>query len=173
MALPAVWIERRFEFPFNADVYPSVLMRLRGTPARLEELLAGAPDEALRRRPAEGKWSPLEHSGHLVTIERLWDLRVTDFLSGAGVLAAADMSNAATFEADWNAVEAAAVPRRFREARRATLARLDTLAADDFSRTALHPRLGVPMRLVDALYFVAEHDDHELAWIFELLRTGG
>jgi hypothetical protein len=28
------------------------------------------------------------------------------------------------------------------------------------------------MRLVDHLYFVAEHDDHHLARIWELLQTG-
>lgn len=39
-----------------------------------------------------------------------------------------------------------------------------------FARAILHPRLKKPMRLVDHLYFVAEHDDHHLAFIWELLR---
>jgi hypothetical protein len=26
-----------------------------------------------------------------------------------------------------------------------------------------------PMRLVDHLYFVAEHDDHHLAWIWQMM----
>jgi hypothetical protein len=30
-------------------------------------------------------------------------------------------------------------------------------------RTLLRPRLKTPMRLVDHLFFVAEHDDHHLA----------
>ena len=33
----------------------------------------------------------------------------------------------------------------------------------------LHPRLKQPMRLVDHLYFVAEHDDHHLAKIWEMI----
>jgi hypothetical protein len=37
-------------------------------------------------------------------------------------------------------------------------------------KTSLHPRLNKPMRLVDSLYFVAEHDDHHLAIISNLLR---
>jgi hypothetical protein len=39
-----------------------------------------------------------------------------------------------------------------------------------FSRTALHPRLGTPMRLLDHVLFIAEHDDHHLARISWLLR---
>jgi hypothetical protein len=40
---------------------------------------------------------------------------------------------------------------------------------DDYiSRSLLRPRLQQPMRLVDRLYFVAEHDDHHLARIWEL-----
>jgi hypothetical protein len=39
-----------------------------------------------------------------------------------------------------------------------------------FARTMLHPRLKQPMRLVDHLYFVAEHDDHPLAFIWGLLN---
>jgi hypothetical protein len=36
----------------------------------------------------------------------------------------------------------------------------------------LHPRLKQPMRLVDHLYFVAEHDDHHLATIREMMEAG-
>jgi len=35
---------------------------------------------------------------------------------------------------------------------------------------SVHPRLQQPMRLVDSLYFVAEHDDHHIAKISGLLR---
>jgi hypothetical protein len=35
----------------------------------------------------------------------------------------------------------------------------------------VHPRLGTPMRLVDMMFFVAEHDDHHLATITELARA--
>jgi hypothetical protein len=38
-------------------------------------------------------------------------------------------------------------------------------------RTMLHPRLKQTMRLVDHLYFVAEHDDHHLAHILELVGS--
>ena len=46
---------------------------------------------------------------------------------------------------------------------------LRDLAAADLERAARHPRLGTPMRVVDLAYFVAEHDDHHLARLRELL----
>ena len=51
-------------------------------------------------------------------------------------------------------------------------ASLQLLAADDAvqTRTATHPRLGTPMRLIDLALFVAEHDEHHLATI-TALRT--
>jgi hypothetical protein len=35
--------------------------------------------------------------------------------------------------------------------------------------TSLHPRLKVPMNVIDLAYFVAEHDDYHLVRISELL----
>ena len=48
---------------------------------------------------------------------------------------------------------------------------LSELEDVSFARTTLHPRMKKPMRLVDHLYFVAEHDDHHLARIWEILKT--
>jgi hypothetical protein len=170
MAAPPIWAERKFSFDFPVELYPNVLMRLRGTPGRLAELLGGADEARVRRRPAAGKWSALERAGHLIEIERLWEKRVGEYLAGADALTPADMSNAVTTAADYNTRELADVLAGFRAARTAFVARLDALAPADFARTALHPRLKVPMRLVDGLYFTAEHDDHELAWMRELVR---
>jgi uncharacterized damage-inducible protein DinB len=172
MAAPITWSTRSFSFDFPVDVYPSILMRLRGTPARMEELLGAADDARLRQRPAEGKWSALERCGHLVEVEALWHTRIGEYLAGADTLSPADMHNRSTFEADFNSQPADAVLAAFREARESLLELLDSLAPADFARVATHPRLKVPMRLVDGLYFSAEHDDHELAWVWELLRGG-
>jgi hypothetical protein len=48
---------------------------------------------------------------------------------------------------------------------------VEELDASLFTRAIPHPRLKTPMRLVDHLYFVAEHDDHHLARIWELVNT--
>jgi hypothetical protein len=38
-------------------------------------------------------------------------------------------------------------------------------------RTGLHPRLNQPMRVIDLILFIAEHDDHHLARITELKQA--
>ena len=58
----------------------------------------------------------------------------------------------------------------FRKARSLLTDRLTQLEPALFSRSIPHPRLKTPLRLVDHLYFVAEHDDHHLARIWELLK---
>ena len=47
--------------------------------------------------------------------------------------------------------------------------RAGALPAEAFVTSMLHPRLKQPMRLVDHLFFAAEHDDHHLAVIWELI----
>ena len=59
----------------------------------------------------------------------------------------------------------------FASQRRAFLDRLEPLDVDTFARTVLHPRLKVPMRLVDMCVFIADHDDYHLARITELSRA--
>jgi hypothetical protein len=36
-----IWFERKFEFSFPVELLPNLCARLRGTPARLEEVLHG------------------------------------------------------------------------------------------------------------------------------------
>jgi hypothetical protein len=41
MSQAPIWFERRFEFSFPVEWLPNLCARLRGTPARLEEVLHG------------------------------------------------------------------------------------------------------------------------------------
>jgi len=163
----ALWFSRKFTFDFPVELYPNLRVRLRGTPARLEEITRGVPFEALTRA-AEGAWSMQENAGHLWDLEELWARRIEDFAARAERLAAADLTNAKTHNARHNDRPLAQILAAFRAAREAWLERIEGLNPADFGRTALHPRLNQPMRLVDHLYFVAEHDDHHLARIWEL-----
>ena len=165
----AIWFEREFKFDFPAELYPNLLARLRGAPVRLEELTRGLTQAQLVSKP-DGRWSAQENAGHLLDLEPLWASRVKDFLAGAETLTAADLTNRRTDEADHNAHEFADILAEFRAQRGEKLRQLEELEAGDFSRAALHPRLKQPMRLVDHLFFVAEHDDHHLARIWELSR---
>ena len=164
------WFERKFAFTFPVEQYPNLLVRLRGTPARLEEMLRSVMTnaDALVGAPPK-KWSVQEHAGHLLDLEPLWMARVDDFLTGRDTLAAADPGNRKTHEANHNARALPEILTGFRTVRLRWVAQLGTCEPDVFARTSLHPRLKQPMRLVDHLYFVTEHDDHHLATIWELI----
>jgi hypothetical protein len=56
----------------------------------------------------------------------------------------------------------------FRVARTSLMEVVLSLDSSFFRQAIRHPRLQTPMRLIDHLYFVAEHDDHHLARIWEL-----
>ena len=169
MSQVPIWFERKFKFDFPAEQYPNLCVRLRGTPARLEEMLRDVPRDVLTSRPGE-KWSPQEHAGHLLDLESLWMARVDDFLKSVEVLTAADLTNRKTHEASHNAQSIAAILAAFRGARFTLVARAATLPPEALRKTILHPRLQQPMRLVDHLFFAAEHDDHHLAKIWELVH---
>lgn len=163
------WTDRRFNFDFPAGIYPEMIERVRGTPARLEELVNGLAPETLTSQ-ADGRWSMQENAGHLLDLESLVSQRVDEYLAGNAALHAADMSNRKTYEASHNEVPINTILNAFRAARGELVARLERLDADLFARSALHPRLNVQMRLVDMLFFQAEHDDYHLARISELKK---
>lgn len=162
------WIERRFTFDFPTGVFPGIIERLRGTPARIAQLIHGVPHAMLIRRDGE-RWSVNEHIGHLIDLDELDHQRLDDYLASAPRLAAADMSNRRTHEAGYNDVAASTILDYFRARRSDLVGRLELLAEEQIARSALHPRLNLSMRVVDWAYFVAEHDDHHLARMRELL----
>lgn len=98
-------IERKFAFDMPLSMFPNVLERLRGTPARAEERVVGV------------------------------------------------------------------APSRLRERRREFVTRLEDVPDEAIGRSAHHPRLQQPMRILDLMVFAAQHDGHHLARIMELLRT--
>ncbi len=166
------WLDYQWRFDQPVAMFRATCERLRGGPVRLEELLRDAGATATER-PATGKWSAQEHAGHLAAVERLWQTRIREYLAGATRLTAADMSNRATEQANFNELALDDVLRRFRTARADTMRKLDPLSLHDAGRVAHHPRLDRSMRLLDLCLFAAEHDDHHLALIHTLLAAGG
>jgi len=163
------WVERKFEFNLPVGVFPSVVERLRGTPARLEELVRALPPHVLTAKP-DGGWSIQEHAGHLLDLDELHEGRLEDYAQRLSTLRPADMSNRKTHEADHNAARIEDLLARFRAARTSFVRRLEALTEDEVALSALHPRLNQPMRVIDMALFVAEHDDHHLATITELSK---
>jgi hypothetical protein len=162
--LPEDWLEKQFTFALPLGAFLAVLERVRGTPARLDELVGGLPPAILTVRRGDA-WSIQEQVGHLADLEALHEARLDDYRAGRAVLQAADMTNRRTYAANHNAVPIAHLLARFRAVRAAFVARLADMDAAMVGRTALHPRLNTPMRVIDLAQFVAEHDDHHLASI--------
>ncbi|HEX2092623.1 MAG TPA: DinB family protein [Longimicrobiaceae bacterium] len=164
------WTSRTFSFDLPAGVFPAVLERVRGTPARAAALVAGVPEEVLGTR-IRGGWSAKEHVGHLDDLHALDERRLGEFLARAEVLTAADMTNRRTEEARHNGTPTARLVEGFRARREALVLRLERLSEQEVEITSMHPRLRRPVRLIDWVYFVAEHDDHHLARAREALRA--
>jgi uncharacterized damage-inducible protein DinB len=162
------WIERKFEFNFPVGLFPVIIERLRGTSFRLEAMVSNMPDEKLNKK-SDKKWSIKEQVGHLYDLEALWYGRIEDFLEGKKELRPADMSNFVTNSANHNSKTIAELLWLFDDARNKLINKVKNIDESKAAMTALHPRLKQPMRLVDSLFFVAEHDDHHLTKIRDML----
>ena len=144
------WFGRRFDFNFPIARFPNICVRLRGTPARLEEILKDAATDLFTAKP-DGKWSAQEHAGHLFDLEPLWMARVEDFLTDGDTLTVADLTNRKTDEANHNS---------------RTLREIAMQGADAFYKGEVAKRMvadlhahGNAMKLSDmARYFAAERD---------------
>lgn len=162
------WFERTFTFDLPIWMYPNIVERLRGTPARLEDRVRFLPQEILTRRDGD-KWSIQEHVGHLLDLGSLDIARLDDYAMNREVLQPADRENRKTYAANPNANAIENILEAFREERMEFVRRLDQFDEEFIVRIALHLRLKAPMRVLDFAFFVAEHDDHHLASITELI----
>ena len=169
MVQSIAWFQRQFSFDLPLGMYANVVERLRGTPARLEDLLRDLSPEILTRRDGD-KWSIQEHAGHLLDLEELWLRRLGDFEAERDKLAPADLTNRKTHEANHNAKMIAEILAAFREQRMEFVQRLESCDDAIMRRVASHPRLNQSLRVIDHIFFVAEHDDHHLARISEMKR---
>jgi hypothetical protein len=163
-----LWVERKFHFDFPIGLFPVILERLRGTSARLMDMTSSLSEEDAERKPG-GKWSIKEHIGHLGDLEILHEGRIDDFLARKEILRAADMTNTETNKAHHNQSSLQELIHRFSEKRKTFISRLEKLDDDTQEVKAIHPRLKVMMRPADMAYFTAEHDDHHLTSIRELM----
>jgi len=168
MAERLIWIERKFSFDLPMWMFPNVLERIRGTPARLEDRLRNLSPDILTRK-SNDQWSVQEQAAHLLDLESLNLQRMNEYEKGLEALTAADVSNRQTHEAGYNQQSIDSILSAFRKQRRLFVQRLEAANESLIGRSALHPRLKTPMRLIDYAYFIAEHDDHHLARISELL----
>ena len=164
------WFDRKFDFESKENIFPSILERLSGTPARLEEKLKGVPEDILTFS-TDNKWTIKENIGHLIDLEPLWQGRLDDIINGEIELRPTDLQNNKTHLANHNARSLQELLSSFREIRKQTITALRAIDDKTVFKSALHPRLKTPMRTMDLFIFVAEHDDHHLATITTLLTA--
>ena len=162
------WFERQFHFDFPVGLFPVIFSRLEGSIFRLHTLLVNADDEACSHNP--NGWSVKEHVGHLYDLEELWWKRLTDFQEHKALLTAADLNNQKTKQAGHNEKTLEQLLQQFTIERQNILELIYGFDERMLLRVSVHPRLNQSMRMIDALYFVAEHDDHHISIVSNLLR---
>lgn len=164
------WFDRTFTFDhLTAEDYPFLVERLRGVPARLTDKLERLSREALTRREG-ASWSLQQHVGHLTLLDSLHDGRLDDYAAGAEALRPADLRNRRTHEGGFDERALEELLAALRTTRERLVARLDAWEPTRVLDAAVHPRLGQPMRVVDMVFFAAEHDDHHLAVMSDIVR---
>jgi len=164
------WFERKFDFNSEQNIFPSIIERLRGTPARLEEKTKSV-SEVNSNAKINGRWSIKENIGHLLDLEPLWVGRLEDILNKELYLRTADLTNTKTNQANHNSEYKNDLVKEFRITRANTINRLELLSEENIFLSALHPRLKTPMRMMDLFLFVADHDDHHLVTIHQIMQT--
>ena len=161
-----LWFERQFTFGCPAAMLPFYLERLEGTIIRLEEKVKGFPEEILSTK-LNTKWSVKQNIGHLAEVDQIASRRIDEILGGVSPL------SPAVFEpgGDYNRQPVDQVIAFFSDHRKNNLVKYRSLMESDLQKSSLHPRLKLQVTPVDLAWFDAEHDDHHLVTINELLKV--
>jgi len=160
------WFERQFTFGLPSGMLPFYLERLEGTALRIEKKVAGVPNEILSEK-LDGKWSVKENIAHLAEVDEISLKRIDEMRRGISPMSPAVIQPGR----DYNVMPIQEVIAFFRSSRNKNLEKYNGLSESDLSKSSLHPRLKVPMTAVDLAWFDAEHDDHHLVAINEILKT--
>jgi hypothetical protein len=157
------WFERIFTFGLPKEMLPFYLERLEGSIYRIEAKVKNVHDKVLSEK-YNGKWSIKENIGHLAEIDLISNKRIDEMRSGAEVL------SPAVFEPkDYNPWPVEKVVAFFREARQSNLDKYKSISETDLLKASTHPRLKVRMTPIDLAFFDAEHDDHHILKISEII----
>lgn len=160
------WFDRIFLPITDNGLFLNILERLEGTPARLLSKIR--IEEDFISETDSNVWSIKKEIGHLCDLEQLWYKRSLQIINGETHLQVTDLNNSKTHETNHDANTENELIATFEMQRKQLVTVLRNVTASDLEKSALHPRLGTPMRLIDLAFFVAEHDDHHLARIAEI-----
>lgn len=157
------WFDRKFTFGLSPEMLPFYLERLSGTMARIEFKVKGVDDKILSEK-FNTKWCLKQHIGHLAEVDEIGNRRIDEMTSGAAVL------SPAVFEPkDYSTWPIGKVLDYFDKTRAGNIKKYNNLTDDQLLKDSEHPRLKVKMTPVDLAWFDAEHDDHHLVAIQNIL----
>jgi hypothetical protein len=159
------WFERNLKFGLPAVMLPYYLERLDGTFVRIQKKVAGIPDAILSNR-LDNKWSVKQNIGHLAEVDQIANRRIDEMSAGKEV-----MSPAVFEPQDYNPWPVEKVLEFFQKNRNENIRKYKSLSENDLKKSSLHPRLKLQMTPVDLAWFDAEHDDHHLVRMQEILET--
>jgi hypothetical protein len=157
------WFDRTFTFGLPAAMLPFYLERLEGSICRIEAKVKGVSDKVLSEK-YDGKWSVKENIGHLAEVDLVSNKRIDEMRSGVDTL------SPAVFEPkDYNPWPIEKVVAFFREARQSNLDKYKNISEPDLLKGSTHPRLKVKLTPIDLAFFDAEHDDHHIVKISNII----
>jgi len=159
------WFERNLIFDRPVEMLPFYLERLNGTMARIKSKVNGIPDDVLSTKP-DSKWSIKQNIGHLAEVDEIANKRIGEMLSRVAI-----MSPAVFEPQDYNLWSIENVVALFCKNRKSNLEKYYSLTPIELQKSSLHPRLRLKMTPVDLAWFDAEHDDHHLVRINEIINA--
>ncbi len=168
--LPVPWSQRTIEYGRSLDELPVLLERVQGTVSRVTSILAAPPVEKLHLQ-VQGKWSAMEHVGHLITLQDRFEGRVEDFENRRTSLCDISLHDQGSVLQGHRLRALGDVLEEFRLKRMAFARRVSMFQRGALEHVAFHPCQNKRMRPVDMLLWVAEHDDHHLASMRSILQT--
>ncbi len=164
------WFERKFDFSKEQNIFPSIIERLKGTPILIEFKVSTISDLDLKVK-FQDSWSIQDNIGHLIDLEPIWLGRLQDILRGDEMMRHIDLENTKTNLANHNSRSIQDLLNDLSNIRGVLVSNLEKLTTYEVFKSSLHPRLNTPMRIMDLFLFVAEHDDHHLARINEIIEA--
>lgn len=164
------WIDHTFNLGIAVGWSKNIISRLDNTEILLKHYVKNLTNGQLSKKTND-KWSIKEHIGHLADLESLWLNRFEQFKKGLPELVAADMTNKKTETSNHNEQDIEKLIEAFILHRKKLIDTVKQLNEKTHNHSAFHPRIKTMMKPVDLLFFIAEHDDHHLTTIKEIIEN--
>jgi len=116
-----------------------------------------------------GSWCVLEHVGHLIHLDERMEDRVDDFMARRNTLCNIDLVDQTPIIEGHRRRDPGDLFEEFRLNRVALVERIRNMDPGALRHRAMHPCRGITMGPVDLVMYLAEHDDHHLALMRNLL----